>query len=147
MPDWRHSLYYLLLITASLVGGGHGRIPVRDLIKYALLRKVVCDEGKHNQPCIALQENLYRTRTLHVNARPSLWGTSRQFYITQIPPTLVYLVWMYNEWTARVTVLTQQIIGINVIGKLLYNTLLVLTRFLKRGGGVEPMMCKFMFYI
>lgn len=137
MPDWRHSFCYLLLITASLVGGGwHGRKPVRDLIKYALLRKVVCDEGKHNQPCIALQENLYRTRTLHVNARPSLWGTSRQFYITQIPPTLVYLVWMYNELTARVTVVTQQAIGIIVIWKLLYNTLFVLTRFfVKRGGG------------
>lgn len=44
---------------------------------------------------------------------------------------------VYNELTARVTVLTQQIIGINVIGKLLYNTLLVLTRFLKRGGGLN----------
>lgn len=56
---------------------------------------------------------------------------------------------MYNELTARVTVVTQQAIGIIVIGKLLYNTLFVLTRFfVKRGGvGFGLMMCKFMFYI
>lgn len=56
---------------------------------------------------------------------------------------------VYNELTARVTVVTQQAIGIIVIGKLLYNTLFVLTRFfVKRGGvGFGLMMCKFMFYI
>lgn len=58
-----------------------------------------------------------------------------------------------NVLTARVTVVTQQVIWIIVVGEWLYNTLFVpvLTSLFRGwvggGGGLEPMMSKFMFYI
>lgn len=137
LPDWRHSSYHLLLIT---VLEGHGRVSVHDLIKYALSRK----------SCFAKMANVINhARSYKItlslldahNARQCttivLRDQSTVLY-TQLPPTLLYLVWMYNNvLTARVTVVTQKGIGrcIIVVGELLYNTLLVpvLTRFL--GGG------------
>lgn len=51
--DIRPIMYLLITVLE-----GHGRVKVRDLIKYALSRKVVCKNGKRNQPRIVLQENL-----------------------------------------------------------------------------------------
>lgn len=60
--DIRPIIYLLITVLE-----GHGRVSVRDLIKYALSRKVVCEDGKRN----LYKKTVSLLGTMHVNARPS----------------------------------------------------------------------------